>query len=318
MEGEADHADEKEINIYLKVIKTVQTVALKVKRSDTINELKTKFQSIEGVAAKLQELFLSGNHLKDTKLLADYKIPDGSTINLHIRAGEKMKIYVEMPMGKTISLNVKEGDIIQRIKTIIHDIQGIPPERQTLLLAGRTLQDTHTVSACNITAESTIHMVVRASDEMEILVSFPDGEVATFDVRTWYTIWDVKTMIKSMTNTTQQKQMLTWDGKQLNNSITLAGCDLSWRPILELSYSTQIQKMRIFVNSQTGKQTCLNVHSCDVFYNLKKRIEEEVGLPPDQQRLIFAGRQMADYDTLGDCNVEEGSTIDIVMRLRGS
>ncbi|KAJ6802757.1 uncharacterized protein M6B38_191400 [Iris pallida] len=316
MEEEAKYADQEEININLKVIKTVQTVALKVKKSDTIHELKTKFQSVEGVSAKLQELFLSGNHLKDNKMLADYNIRDGSTINLHVRMGQEMKIYVEMPMGKTISLDVKECDTIQRIKAMIHDKHCIPAERQTLILDGTALQDTHTLSACNITTESTIHMVVQESDEMEILVNFPDGEAATFAVRTWYTIWDVKTLIKSLTHVTQQKQNLIYDGNQLHDTLTLA--DISGRPVLELSYSTQIYLMQIVIKSQLNQIVHLNVHSGEYVYNLKKRIEEEIGIPPDQQRLIFGGRQMDDSRTVGDYNVQDGSTIHVILRLRGS
>ncbi|KAJ6802754.1 polyubiquitin [Iris pallida] len=318
MEEEAKYADQEEININLKVIKTVQTVALKVKKSDTIHELKTKFQSIEGVSARLQELFLSGNHLKDNKMLADYNIRDGSTINLHVRMGQEMKIYVEMPMGKTISLDVKECDTIQRIKAMIHDKHCIPAERQTLILGGRALQDTQTLSACNIVTESTIHMVVQESDEMEILVNFPDGEAATFAVRTWYTIWDVKTLIKSMTHVTQQKQKLIYDGNQLHDTLTLAECNFSCRPVLELSYSTQIYLMRIVIKSQLNHIVYLNVHSCEYVYNLKKQIEEDICLPPDQQRLIFGGRQMEDSRTVGDYNVQDGSTIHVVLRLRGS
>lgn len=319
MEEEAKHADQEEININLKVIKTVQTVALKVKKSDTIHELKTKLQSMEGVSAKLQELFLSGNHLKDNKMLADYNIRDGSTINLHVRMGQEMKIYVEMPMGKTISLNVKECDTIQRIKAMIHDKHHIPAERQTLILGGTALQDTHTLSACNVTTESTIHMIVQESDEMEILVNFPDGEVATFAVRTWYTIWDVKTLIKSLTHVTQHKQKLIYDGNQLYDRLTLAECNFSYRPALELSYSTQVYLMQIGIKTQVNNNIVyLNVHIGDYVYNLKKRIAEEIGLPPDQQRLIFSGRQMEDSRTVGDYNVQDGSTIHVVLRLRGS
>ncbi|KAJ6802755.1 polyubiquitin [Iris pallida] len=319
MEEEAKYADQEEININLKVIKTVQTVALKVKKSDTIHELKTKFQSIEGVSARLQELFLSGNHLKDNKMLADYNIRDGSTINLHVRMGQEMKIYVERPMGKTISLDVKECDTIQRIKAMIHDKHCIPAERQTLILDGTALQDTHTLSACNITTESTIHMVVQESDEMEILVNFPDGEAATFAVRTWYTIWDVKTLIKSLTHVTQQKQNLIYDGNQLHDRLTLGECNFSCRSVLELSYSTQTYLMQIVIKSTMNNHIVyLNVHSCDYVYKLKKQIEEEIGIPPYQQRLIFSRRQMEDSRTVGDYNVQDGSTIHVVLRLRGS
>jgi len=151
---------------------------------------------------------------------------------------------------------------------------------------------------------------------MQLFVKTLTGKTVSIEVEEGESIEDVKAKIAEKEGIPPEQQRLIFGGQQLQDSKTLDDYDVGDDATLHLVLRLR-GGMQLFVKTLTGKTVSIEVEEGESIEDVKAKIAEKEGIPPEQQRLIFGGQQLQDSKNLDDYDVGDDSTLHLVLRLRG-
>ena len=298
----------------------------KIKAIRTIEDIKNEIENKFNISKSDQRLFYKDDELGDDKPIIYYVLKQYiltkeyvKTLNINLYEGNKNGILIDIKRlsGEIMNYSFKPKTKIENIKEKIYEYSKIPLEFQILSYQNIELDNNKTLNDYNINNKSTLNLFLKSKNGIIIKLERPTGKVAWLDVNTSETILNIKKLLEDKIHLLVKYQKIKYNGIELNDEETLSQHNIKNESVLEVIFKSEKTGNVVFIKTLIGKTIVLDVKPDYTIEDIKELAYDQEKIPIDQQRLIFKGKQLEDYKTLEQYNIENESTLHYVLKLRG-
>lgn len=257
----------------------------------------------------LQCLRYDGRPIDNYKRIGYYSIPNGAIIDVELRDYELM-VFIKTLTGQTITVRVRPRDTVRDVKQKIFEQEGIPVDRQRMIFVGEQLNDNHRLLDYRIEHESAVHLVFRSGQCFQIFVRTMNDRTMVFECQPTTTIERIKERVRDRESLHIDIQQLSFDGRVLENHLTLQECGLQHNSVLDLTLE-QGRNTQIFISLPENDTLPLWVNCEHTIAQLKQQIAERKNIPADVQDIFFARVKLEDDRTLQSYVIEENHMLHL-------
>ena len=276
-----------------------------VSSNDTIKKVKKNIDFIE----KPENINLTFNShiLENYKTLFNYNIKEDSTIYV-IRIAQPIinkKIYIKTYKGENIEFDYEKKQTIESLKIQIQEKEKFPINQIKILFNGKDLENDKTLSYYNIEAEETLNLKIN----IEIFIKYKE-KIIKLIVEPYNSIENIKRRIMDIEGFPIDAQKLMFNNKELEDAKNISEYEIGNGSYIDLiileNKIKNIIKVYIKLN---GKKTDFDFEQGEYLENVKLKILDKIGIPVNQQNLIFKGKILKENKPLFKYNIRDTDTI---------
>jgi hypothetical protein len=297
------------IKVFVETPDRLRRISLSVLPTDTVNDVRTQIELLEGIPPSEQRLLSPRGVLLDNldETMESLSIQNGDTFRL-----EGMRVRIKNNIGNKraddvfIIDNLTPKASVAELKERIAQQEGIAVDEQLLALQGNLLDDVRNLDFYAIKHDEILELmpmsiqVIDSSKNLETMYTLSNGQVCPST-----SIQDIKMMLNDHYNLPPpDHQRLSYNGKILDKSnSTLKNNGILDKAILRL------EPIQVTVQSPDNKLIVLDVSPRDSVAYLKQLVEQKLDVPAPEQKLSFGGRRLEDPKTLIDYGIRHGDTV---------